>query len=237
VLASRNRLRRTADFSRVVSDGNRGSSATLVVYCLPDSAERGPLAGFIVGRSVGGAVVRKRVTRRLRALVSERIGALPASHMIVVRALPAAASAPYAELARDLDQAFTRQASRSARPARCASCHRGHRAQGVGVAGGGGVPMTGGSAFRRGLALAVSAPFIAAILVYQRVISPWTPPSCRFYPSCSEYALRAIRTHGVLRGGWLAVRRIGRCHPWTAGGVDHVPPVRTTSAPTSLTGA
>jgi uncharacterized protein len=65
---------------------------------------------------------------------------------------------------------------------------------------------------------------VLAIRGYQRVISPWTAPSCRYYPSCSQYAVEAIRTHGVLHGGWLAVRRLGRCHPWTAGGVDHVPP-------------
>jgi len=84
---------------------------------------------------------------------------------------------------------------------------------------------------------AARAPFVLAILIYQRVISPWTPPSCRYYPSCSEYALTAIRQHGVVRGGWLAMRRLGRCHPWTAGGVDHVPPVATRPGPTPLTGA
>jgi putative membrane protein insertion efficiency factor len=64
---------------------------------------------------------------------------------------------------------------------------------------------------------------IGLIRVYQRVISPWTGPSCRYYPSCSAYAVEALRIHGVLRGSWLAVRRLGRCHPWTPGGVDHVP--------------
>lgn len=61
---------------------------------------------------------------------------------------------------------------------------------------------------------------------YQLVVSPWTAPSCRYYPSCSQYAVIAIGRHGALRGGWLAARRLGRCHPWTAGGVDDVPPVR-----------
>jgi uncharacterized protein len=51
-------------------------------------------------------------------------------------------------------------------------------------------------------------------------------PRCRFYPSCSSYALEAIRIHGGLRGGWLAIRRVGRCHPWNPGGVDHVPPIK-----------
>lgn len=49
-------------------------------------------------------------------------------------------------------------------------------------------------------------------------------PRCRFYPSCSSYAVTAIRRHGALRGTWLALRRLGRCHPWNLGGVDPVPP-------------
>jgi uncharacterized protein len=76
----------------------------------------------------------------------------------------------------------------------------------------------------------VRLPFVALIRVYQLVISPWTAPSCRYYPSCSQYALIAIERHGLLRGGWLALRRLGRCHPWTPGGVDHVPPARGRAA-------
>ncbi len=58
---------------------------------------------------------------------------------------------------------------------------------------------------------------------YQLFISPLTPPSCRFYPSCSEYAVRAMRIHGVFKGGALAVWRVLRCNPWNYGGVDDVP--------------
>jgi len=57
-----------------------------------------------------------------------------------------------------------------------------------------------------------------------RLFSVHLPPRCRFYPSCSEYALEALHTHGAGRGTWLAVRRVGRCHPWHEGGVDPVPP-------------
>ena len=49
-------------------------------------------------------------------------------------------------------------------------------------------------------------------------------PRCRFHPSCSSYAVEALRVHGAARGSWLAVRRVGRCHPWNLGGVDPVPP-------------
>ena len=71
-----------------------------------------------------------------------------------------------------------------------------------------------------------SLALLGLLWVYQRTISPLTPPTCRFYPSCSQYAVVAVRRHGALRGGWLAVRRVARCHPWNPGGVDDVPPSR-----------
>lgn len=69
----------------------------------------------------------------------------------------------------------------------------------------------------------VRAPFLALIWFYQRVVSPWTSSSCRYYPSCSAYAYEAIATHGVIRGIWLGTRRLLRCHPWASGGPDPVP--------------
>jgi putative membrane protein insertion efficiency factor len=64
---------------------------------------------------------------------------------------------------------------------------------------------------------------LGLIRFYRAAISPYTRPSCRFYPTCSEYALKAVEKYGVLKGGWLAVRRILRCHPFHAGGFDPVP--------------
>jgi putative membrane protein insertion efficiency factor len=66
---------------------------------------------------------------------------------------------------------------------------------------------------------------LLALLIrgYQRLLSPLLPPSCRFHPSCSQYALEAIHRHGALKGSWLAVRRLARCHPFNAGGFDPVP--------------
>ena len=64
---------------------------------------------------------------------------------------------------------------------------------------------------------------IQPIRFYQRFISPYTPPSCRFTPTCSEYARQALIKHGPVKGLWLAVRRILRCHPWGGSGYDPVP--------------
>jgi hypothetical protein len=74
----------------------------------------------------------------------------------------------------------------------------------------------------------VNQPLPARILIglirfYQLVISPGLPPSCRFYPSCSEYTLQAIAKYGALKGLWLGVKRIARCHPFHPGGYDPVP--------------
>ena len=61
------------------------------------------------------------------------------------------------------------------------------------------------------------------IKLYQKAISPLMPPSCCFYPTCSHYGIEAIETHGALKGSWLAVRRISKCHPFHEGGFDPVP--------------
>jgi putative membrane protein insertion efficiency factor len=70
----------------------------------------------------------------------------------------------------------------------------------------------------------MSALLVALVRLYQRLVSPLLPPSCRYYPSCSSYAVQALQQHGAVKGMWLAVRRVARCHPWTPGGVDRVPP-------------
>ena len=66
-------------------------------------------------------------------------------------------------------------------------------------------------------------PLIGLVKVYRFAISPWLGGNCRFQPTCSEYAIEALREHGVLKGTWLAARRIGRCHPWGGSGYDPVP--------------
>lgn len=61
------------------------------------------------------------------------------------------------------------------------------------------------------------------IKAYRAIISPLFPPSCRFYPTCSSYALEAVQKFGALRGGWMAAKRIAKCHPFHPGGIDPVP--------------
>ncbi len=67
-------------------------------------------------------------------------------------------------------------------------------------------------------------PVIALIRLYQYILSPWVGQHCRFYPSCSNYAIEAIQSHGSIKGSYLAARRLLRCHPRHDGGLDPVPP-------------
>ncbi len=95
-----------------------------------------------------------------------------------------------------------------------------------------GAPSAGGAAppAPRGVLSALSRGLVEALILpirgYQRFLSPFTPPTCRFRPTCSAYAVEALRTHGLLRGLALSVRRILRCHPFSEPGPDPVPPPR-----------
>lgn len=72
----------------------------------------------------------------------------------------------------------------------------------------------------------MSRLLVLLVRAYQLLLSPMMAPSCRFYPTCSSYAIDALRTHGAVRGSLLAARRVCKCHPWNEGGVDLVPPAR-----------
>ena len=110
------RLTSSAGFAAAVRHGRRAGTRTLVLH-LGAGPDRGPRVGFVVSKAVGNAVTRNRVKRRLRHLARERLTSLPGSGVLVVRALPAAAAAPYDVLGADLDTAFQRL-ERPARPAR-----------------------------------------------------------------------------------------------------------------------
>ncbi|MGC5627814.1 membrane protein insertion efficiency factor YidD [Georgenia sp. Z1344] len=81
----------------------------------------------------------------------------------------------------------------------------------------------GGSRLERGRVGPITWLLLKAVRGYQLIVSPWFPPTCRYYPSCSAFAVGALRTHGAGKGLLLAVWRVLRCNPWSRGGVDHVP--------------
>jgi ribonuclease P protein component len=114
VLPAAARLTSRESFRRTVRAGRRTGARTLVVHVTADGAQPHAPArvGFVVSRAVGGAVVRNRVRRRLRHLVRDRLGDLPAGSTVVVRALPAAADASYAELRSDLGRCLDRALNR-----------------------------------------------------------------------------------------------------------------------------
>jgi putative membrane protein insertion efficiency factor len=68
---------------------------------------------------------------------------------------------------------------------------------------------------------------MALVRFYRAAISPWTPAACRYDPTCSAYMLEALERHGAMRGGWMGMKRILRCHPWGGSGWDPVPEART----------
>lgn len=83
------------------------------------------------------------------------------------------------------------------------------------------------------LSCATTTSMRGMIRVYQVTISPMLGERCRFFPSCSAYAMQALQTHGAMRGSWLSLSRLCKCHPWHPGGLDEVPPRRDRNASTN----
>jgi ribonuclease P protein component len=133
VLAAGQRLRRSSEFAAAIRAGRRAGRGSVVVHLTEPPTEDTPArtgerpparAGFVVSRAVGGAVVRNAVRRRLRHLVHERLAALPPGTTLVVRALPAAATASYRQLGMDLDGALAAARARGGRDRRDRSTTR-----------------------------------------------------------------------------------------------------------------
>lgn len=79
------------------------------------------------------------------------------------------------------------------------------------------------SALKQRLRKVLIFPLVLLVRLYQGILSPWLPNSCRFQPTCSQYMIEALQKHGPIKGLWLGIRRIGRCHPWGGSGHDPVP--------------
>ncbi len=83
--------------------------------------------------------------------------------------------------------------------------------------------------FKRAIKKVLIFPFVVLVKLYQNLISPLTPATCRYQPTCSHYTLEALQKHGLLKGGLLAIKRIFSCHPWGGSGYDPVPEVENDS--------
>ena len=166
---------------------------------------------YAIGRDAGSAVRRNRIRRRLRAAIAraEARGQLPAGAYLL-GAGPEVLTMPFTELERGLDELLGAAA--------------------------GGPPVSPTPPVERPT---IPARVLAVPIHGWRVLSTRLPSRCRFHPSCSAYALEALARHGAARGTLLAVRRVGRCHPWNPGGLDPVPSphpnVRSPQAPPATT--
>ncbi len=196
----RRRLSRSAEFERVYRQGRSKANRFLVLYAFPredGSTDDGPRLGLSVSRRVGGAVDRTRVKRVLREAFWQEAERLPDGSDYVVVARP--------------ESLGTHRARGHARDPPCARrAGRGHGRSATGDEG------------RRVLMSAATRIALAPIRLYQRVISPALPRRCKYHPTCSDYAVQAIRSYGILRGAVLAGWRLLRCNPFSHGGYDPV---------------
>ena len=138
--------------------------------------------------------MRNRLRRRLRELF-RRCAGFRAAVDVVVNVRAGAEETDFAELSRDFEKLAARVGDRRA-------------------------SVTGIEEARPGLGARGAAELLA---LYKRFLSPLLPPACRFQPTCSEYARESILRHGLLRGAWLSILRLSRCHPFHPGGFDPVP--------------
>lgn len=228
------RLRTRHDITSAMRRGRRRTSTRLVVHIAFGDRPGPARAAFAVSSAIGNSVVRHRLTRQLRAALTPLLPRLPQGTDVVIRALPAARGASYPDLVADLEHCLQQDLitpevraeptppptetlkSVVPQPESAAAAENG---MGTGTA----APRSGASRLLFLLGTPLRLLLIGLVTVYRQVISPVLPPTCRYHPSCSAYALESLQVHGAAKGVVLAGWRLGRCNPFSKGGLDPVP--------------
>lgn len=195
------RLSSAREIAAVLRAGRRRSGRLVVLHARDDGGT-GTRSTAVASRKVGTAVARNRAKRLVREAVRDLVWRDGVDLVVVTKAACAGSNFQdvrdeLAALARELDLLPT--GGPAARPA-----------------------VTPAADDDAGARPSLPARFLLALIALWRWTAPVRAPRCRFVPSCSAYATESIRRYGAVRGGWLAVKRIGRCHPWHPGGVDPV---------------
>ena len=202
-------------FSLIHQEGRSWANRLLVMKARPNASDESHF-GFIVGKRVGGAVLRNKIRRRLREAV--RNGQAAPGWDVVFIARRGAEQADYHQLKGAVDGLLGSAGLKSEHGSGTAvTTDEAERAEATEPEASHPLPGRARSRPRlRGMVL-------ASIVVYQRAISPCIPSQCRYEPTCSQYSHEAIRGHGVVKGGWLSLKRLARCYPLGGRGYDPVP--------------
>lgn len=197
------------------------NAGSFLVLGRRNDLERNRLGVTVTKKTAPRAVVRNRIKRQVREFFRHNAQSWPQGLDLLFIARPGAAKLTGPQLRDDLTVVGRKLAARA--PSRCGPEVR--PGPGLGAKPGIVSSIVGViHAWPGWLALGV-------IRFYQRCISPFTPPACRFWPTCSNYAAVAVQQHGFWRGSWLAVRRLLKCHPFHPGGYDPVPPAGPRKGP------
>lgn len=197
------------------------NAGSFLVLGRRNDLERTRLGVTVTKKTAPRAVVRNRIKRQVREFFRLNVQSWPQGLDLLFIARPGAAKLTGPQLRDDLTVAGRKLAAR--------------------------VPSRYEPEIRPGPGLGVKSGFFSSIVgvmhewpgwlalgvirFYQRCVSPFTPPACRFWPTCSNYAAVAVQRHGFWRGSWLAVRRLLKCHPFHPGGYDPVPPAESRKGP------